>query len=84
LIWRLAALGLLAGCAAFSPSASECRSMDWASRGYADGYGGHPPQDLRLSHQCARHGIAVAQADYLGGWAMGYDEHQRLKTLKCD
>jgi hypothetical protein len=73
-------LALLAACAAFSPSETGCRSMDWRSRGYADGYGGHPPQDLRLAQACARFGVAIPPA-YLEGWRAGHDEHDRLKTM---
>jgi hypothetical protein len=25
-----------------------------------------------------------AQADYFKGWAIGHDEHARLKSMKCD
>jgi hypothetical protein len=49
-----------------------------------DGFGGHPTQIMRLGQQCARHGVMVAQADYERGWAIGHDEHMRLKSLKCD
>lgn len=69
---------LLAGCAL---SESDCRSANWYLRGERDGYGGHPPQDMRLAQQCARYGIAVAEADYRRGWATGHDEHERLRTM---
>ena len=51
---RVALVALLCGCAAFSFTEAECRSMNWQQRGYADGYGGHPPQDLRLARECGR------------------------------
>ena len=72
---------LLAGCGALSVSESDCRSADWYQRGERDGYGGHPMQDLRLAEQCKRYGVAVARADYAKGWAVGHDEHERLKTM---
>jgi hypothetical protein len=28
--------------------------------------------------------VTVAEADYLKGWAIGHDEHERLKSMKCD
>jgi hypothetical protein len=70
---RLAPLALtfaciLAGCAA------DCRDSNWRSRGYADGFGGNPPQDLRLAPACA----GFSQAAYLEGWRDGYDEWYRL------
>jgi hypothetical protein len=67
--------------AALSGCAVDCTSSDWQARGYADGYGGHPPQDLRLLRAC---GAQVSQADYLKGYDAGYDEHVRLKTMNCD
>ena len=80
----LVLLPLLTGCAAFTLSEADCRAMNWRQRGYDDGFGGHPPQDLRLVQQCSRYRVAVAQADYAGGWADGNDEHLRLKSMKCD
>ncbi|HEV2430675.1 MAG TPA: hypothetical protein VGT43_04065, partial [Burkholderiales bacterium] len=53
------ALALLAGCAGLDLSEADCRSMNWHARGYADGFGGHPPQDLRLDAACSRFGVAV-------------------------
>ncbi len=78
------ASALLSGCAAFEASEADCRGMDWRARGESDGFGGHPPQDLSLARQCARHGVAIAQAEYLEAWARGHDEHMRLKTMNCD
>ena len=69
---------LLAGCAV------DCTNRDWQERGYVDGFGGHPTQIVRLTQQCARHGVTVAEADYLKGWAIGHDEHERLRSMKCD
>lgn len=72
---------LVAGCAAFDPTEAECRSANWHERGERDGYGGHPMQDLRLARQCGRYGVAVARAEYAKGWAVGHDQHDRLKTM---
>ena len=66
---------LLTACAM---SESDCRGIDWYQRGARDGYGGHPPQDLRLAQECRRFGIQVPQADYQKGWLAGYDEWYRL------
>jgi Protein of unknown function (DUF2799) len=62
----------LGGCAV------DCANRDWQSRGYADGFGGHPPQDLRLARECGRLGVAVSSPDYLKGWRDGYDEWYRM------
>ena len=64
----LLVLALLAGCA------TDCRDLNWRSRGYADGLGGHPPQDLRLGRDCP----GFLQELYLEGWRAGYDEWYRL------
>jgi Protein of unknown function (DUF2799) len=77
---RAAPIVLLALCGC----AADCTDLNWQSRGYRDGYSGHPPQDLVLMRQCASRGVQVAQADYLKGWADGNDEHVRLKAMKCD
>jgi hypothetical protein len=61
-------LGLAGGCAV------DCTRSDWRQRGYADGFGGHPPQDLRIERHCP----AFSQASYLEGWRDGYDEWYRL------
>ncbi len=61
----------LGGCA-------DCTGLDWQARGYRDGFGGHPPQDMLLARQC---GAQVLQDEYLKGWAVGHDEHERLKTM---
>lgn len=58
--------------------ASDCSNQDWRARGYADGFGGHPPQDLRLARDCARVGVQVSESRYLEGWREGYDEWYRL------
>ena len=78
------ALSLLAGCAAFDFTEAECRAINWHERGERDGFGGHPMQIMRLERQCARHGVMVAQTEYARGWEIGYDEHLRLKSMKCD
>jgi hypothetical protein len=72
------AFALLAGCAAFGPSEADCRGMNWHARGYADGFGGHPPQDLTLGAVCSRFGITVDANRYLAGWRDGHDEWDRL------
>ena len=69
---------LLAGCALFPLSEADCRPASWQQRGYDDGYFGNLPQDLRLSQECRRFGIQVAQDEYLAGWRAGYDEWDRL------
>ena len=71
-------LPFLAGCAAFALSEAECRSANWYQRGERDGFGGHPTQIVRLTQQCAKHGVVVAEADYLKGWEAGHDEWDRL------
>lgn len=63
---------LLAGCAV------DCTDRNWQERGYADGFGGHPTQIVRLTNACAAQGVTVAEADYLSGWAAGHDEWDRL------
>ena len=73
-----AALLMLAGCAGVGFTEAECRGMDWQRRGYADGFGGNSPQDLRLSRACGRFNVAMSQADYLKGWEAGHDEWYRL------
>ncbi|HEV3009011.1 MAG TPA: hypothetical protein VGX52_08265 [Burkholderiales bacterium] len=65
---------VLCGCAV------DCTNSNWQERGYRDGYGGHPPQDMVLARQC----VDISQADYLKGWVAGNDEHVRLKTMNCD
>lgn len=72
------ALVLLAGCAAFGPSEADCRGMNWHARGYDDGFGGHPPQDLRLHGACSRFGVAVEANGYLAGWREGHAEWDRI------
>lgn len=74
----LGVISLLAGCALFPLQEADCRGVDWARRGYADGFGGHPPQDLRLERECRRYGVQVSEAEYLKGWRDGYDEWYRL------
>jgi hypothetical protein len=63
---RCLPLVLLAGCAV------DCASSDWQARGYADGYGGHPPQLMRLKP------CAIPEGEYMDGWAKGHDEWDRL------
>jgi hypothetical protein len=52
--------------------------VDWRKRGYADGFGGHPQQYLRLSSECRKFGIEVPEAEYFRGWDAGHDEWYRL------
>ena len=73
-----ALLLFLAACTLFPLQEADCRGVDWQQRGYADGYGGHPPQDLRLARECGRLGIEISASDYLKGWRDGYDEWYRL------
>jgi hypothetical protein len=81
----LAALLLLAGCAGFGFTEAECRGMDWERRGYADGFGGSPPQDLRLASACGRFGVAVPKAEYFKGWQAGYDEwYRQMGSIDVD
>jgi Protein of unknown function (DUF2799) len=75
---RLGVVAMLSGCSAFAFNEAECRSMNWQQRGYADGYGGHPPQDLRLARECGRFGVQVPESQYAAGWRAGYDEWYRL------
>jgi hypothetical protein len=72
------ALALMAGCAAFSLTEADCRGMNWHARGYADGFGGHPPQDFRLDAACSRFGVAADANRYLAGWRDGHDEWYRI------
>jgi len=69
---------LLTGCAIFPLTEADCKPASWERRGYADGFGGHPPQDLRLARECGRLGIPIPQSEYLKGWRDGYDEWYRL------
>jgi hypothetical protein len=69
---------LLSGCFLFPIQESDCRGVDWEKRGYADGYGGHPQQLLRLQRECQRFGVVPDQAAYYKGWKDGYDEWYRL------
>lgn len=70
---------LAGGCALFPLEAADCRGVDWQSRGYRDGFGGHPQQYSRLSSECKdRFGVEVVEAEYFKGWHAGYDEWYRL------
>jgi hypothetical protein len=71
-------LCLMAGCALFPLKESDCVGVDWRSRGYADGYAGHPQQFLRLQQECRRFNVEVNEAEYFAGWKDGYDEWYRL------
>lgn len=58
--------------------ATDCSSGNWRERGYADGFAGHPPQDLRLERDCPRQGVQFSASEYLAGWRDGHDEWDRL------
>jgi len=77
--FALALLALFAGCALFPLKEADCKGVDWRSRGYADGFGGNPPQDLRLVPECReRFGVEVDQEQYFAGWRDGHNEWDRL------
>ena len=78
MIARLAFALLLAGCALVPLTEADCRPASWKQRGYDDGYFGNFPQNMRLVQECGRMGIQVAEAEYLEGWRVGYDEWDRL------
>jgi hypothetical protein len=69
---------LLSGCALWPISEAECKVPSWQQRGYDDGYGGHPPQYLRLARECLRFGVGVSETDYFKGWQDGRFEWERL------
>jgi hypothetical protein len=72
-------LGVLWGCALFPIGEAECKPPSWQQRGYDDGFGGAPPQDLRLVKECReRFGVEVPQKAYLAGYREGYIEYERL------
>ena len=72
-------LALLSGCALFPLQEADCKGVNWESRGYADGYAGHPQQYSRLSSECKqRFGVDVPEAEYFKGWRAGHDEWDRL------
>jgi hypothetical protein len=72
-------LGFLWGCAFFPLSEAECKPESWHERGYDDGFGGHPPQDLRLTKECRRFGVEVSGTDYLAGYGLGRLEWEGLR-----
>jgi hypothetical protein len=70
----------LAGCALFPLSEADCKPSSWRSVGYADGYSGANPQDLRLIPECReRYGVTVDRDEYLAGWKDGHDEWDRIQ-----
>ena len=69
---------VLGGCALWPLPEADCRGVNWQQRGYADGYGGHPPQYLRLARECPRFGVEVSEVDYYKGWQDGRFEWERL------
>ena len=74
----VALVSLLGACALAPLGEADCRG-DWQRRGYADGFGGHPPQDLRLARECGRLGIQISADGYLKGWRDGHDEWDRIQ-----
>jgi hypothetical protein len=70
---------LLSGCALWPLTEADCRPPSWQQRGYDDGFGGAPPQDMRLTRECSRLGIQVSEAEYLNGWREGRAELERLQ-----
>lgn len=74
----LLTLGTVWGCALWPISEAECKPESWHQRGYDDGFGGHPPQDLRLANECRRFGVEVSEKDYLAGYHVGRLEWERL------
>ena len=72
-------LALLGGCALFPLTEADCKSDDWRARGYADGFSGAIPQDMRLVPECRRlHGLEIDRDAYMKGWVDGHDEWDRL------
>ena len=70
---------LAAGCSLFPLGEADCRPPNWRQVGYAHGYGGHLPQDLRLISECReRFAAEVDQMAYLEGWRDGHDEWDRI------
>ena len=68
----------LAGCALFPLGEADCKGVNWRERGYADGFAGHSPQDMRLVPECRkRFGVEVPREEYLEGWRDGHDEWYR-------
>lgn len=75
----------LCGCALFPLSEAECKPASWRDRGYADGFSGSFAQDLRLVPECReRYGATVDTAAYHEGYRDGYNEYDRLRTMRDD
>ena len=69
----------LAGCTLFPLSEADCKPPNWRSVGYADGFSGAQPQDMRLMPECReRYGVEIDRAEYLAGWKDGHNEWDRL------
>ena len=69
----------LAGCSLFPLSEAECKPSSWRDAGYADGYSGAEPQDMRLMPECReRYGVTVDRDEYLKGWKDGHNEWDRI------
>lgn len=78
LLW----LGVLFGCALWPIGEAECKPASWHQRGYDDGFGGHPRQDLRLASECRRFGVAVPQEEYLAGHHVGRLEWEGMRRWR--
>ena len=67
---------LLGGCAGLADG--ECRAANWYQMGARDAlvYGLRPQID-QYAAQCARHGVELAEKDYLAGWIDGARERER-------
>jgi hypothetical protein len=74
---------LISGCALWPLGEADCKGVNWRQRGYDDGFGGAPPQDLRLIKECRqRFGVEVPQEEYLSGYRDGYYEYERLQSSR--
>jgi hypothetical protein len=77
-------LVLLGACALFPLGEADCRGVNWETRGYQDGYAGHPEQYLRLESECKRFGVVVDEAAYFKGWKDGRFEWDRLMGTRIN
>jgi hypothetical protein len=81
----LASACSLCSCALFPLSEAECKPASWRDQGYAHGFGGGLSQDLRLVPECReRYGVTVDTKAYLDGYRDGYNEYDRLRTMRDD
>ena len=74
-LWISASV-LCAGCAGIGDA--DCRGANWYDMGARDAlvYGLRPQVD-QYAAQCARHGVALAEKEYLAGWIDGQRERER-------